>query len=189
MAILISASSAAPGDGIGVPVYRVGYYYTPSSVSISTGAFAQGQTRATPLFCRVGQAFDRMAVEVTSAGEAGSVVRLGIYGSSGGIPSGTPLLDAGTVAGDGATGVKEVTISFVATEPVLWLTAVNQLCPATPATLRSYNGMTPGVGFSSTPSAGQVVTCYQASLQTGALGAFGTPSTQNAAPRVWLRAA
>ena len=51
-----------------------------------------------------------IAMQVTSGGGAGSVVRLGLYSWGDGGPSGSPIIDAGMVSAT-SSGVKEVAIT------------------------------------------------------------------------------
>jgi hypothetical protein len=80
---------------------------------------------------------DRAAVQIiTTAGSAGSVIRLGIYGSSYGMPSGAPIADWGTVSGT-SIAVPELSITTLSlTRGLYWLAAATQGAPATEPTVR-----------------------------------------------------
>lgn len=69
---------------------------------------------------------DRIGVEVTTA-QASTTVRLGIYGTStDGLPTGAPILDAGTVDAS-TTGFKEITVSqAISAAGWYWLSATAQ---------------------------------------------------------------
>jgi hypothetical protein len=73
----------------------------------------------------VGEAtpFDRIAITVTTAGQASSVIRLGVYGSSRQVPT-SLVFDAGTVAAD-STGQKIVTISQTLQPGMYWVGGVS----------------------------------------------------------------
>ena len=80
-----------------------------------------------------------IACEVVVAGEAGSVVRMGICGELNGSP-GVCLVDAGTVAAD-TLGVKIITLSQpLYARGLLYPWTVSQLCPITPPNLRATAG-------------------------------------------------
>jgi hypothetical protein len=68
----------------------------------STIALAKDQQRAMPFIVSKTITLDRIASEITIAGSAGSLVRLGIYDDVNGIPTNL-ISDAGTIAGDSAT--------------------------------------------------------------------------------------
>src|SRR5688500_9696138 len=89
---------------------RSGLYYAPNG-TLSTVAPSNQQMRAMPFIIPNALTLDRIACETTVDGEAGSVVRLGIYADDGNGYPGALVLDAGTVAGDGGAAVKEITIS------------------------------------------------------------------------------
>lgn len=107
-----------------------GYYYTsPGWTGYTTGSLSSNAANsnrklvAIPFVVHHKQTFDRISIRVTTAGDASSVVRLGIYVAK---LDGTPgdlVLDAGTVALD-STGVKEITISQSLEPGAYWLAAV-----------------------------------------------------------------
>jgi hypothetical protein len=74
---------------------------------------------------------DRLCLEVTTAGSAGAIVRLGAYQfSPTGFPVGALIVDAGTV--DATTGgAKELAVSIDHPGGPIWLAAVNQGAPTT----------------------------------------------------------
>lgn len=80
--------------------------------------------------------FDRIGCDVTTAGEASSVMRLGIYADNNGTP-GALILDAGTVT-TATTGIKTITISQKLAPGRYWLAALTQAAATTQPTCRSY---------------------------------------------------
>lgn len=79
---------------------------------------------------------DKLAVNITSAGTSGSVIRLGIYRityNTVGVPVATLLYDAGTVAGTAITVAERTLAAPLAVEAgsTLWLTATGQGTPGT----------------------------------------------------------
>lgn len=145
----VHAPSHLPGgtDPLTPPAYPpiptlhvAGNYYPAQHITSGTLAPAQGDMRLVPFWVPRPGTYDRIVVEMTSVGEAGSVVRLGIYGADQetGIPlQANPILDAGTVQTATVTGAKEINITQALPAGLVWLAAVNQLCPTTPATLRT----------------------------------------------------
>lgn len=113
---------AAVEAALGGPLtfYSGSYYTTPGSVATATRP--DQVATASPLLVQKTATFDRIAVEVTTVGAAGSTISLGIYNDNGGTP-GALNTDAGTVAGDGTTGVKTITISVTLTPGLYWLSA------------------------------------------------------------------
>ena len=84
---------------------------------------------------------DRICCEVvTTAGSAGSVIRMGVYADDGtGNNVGALVADFGTV-GTTTTGVKEITVSQALTPGRYWFVVVPQGAPATSPTIRVTTG-------------------------------------------------
>ena len=103
--------------------------------TIGTGAPAVNAEVLTPVYLWAGT-ISQLAVEVTTAGAAGSLIRLGIR--NGGTPSsrpGTLLIDAGTVAAT-TTGTKTITISqAIATTGWYWVSYTAQTAAPTVRTV------------------------------------------------------
>ncbi len=92
------------------------YYYVSSPGTSTTGSQNNQQMKAIPWFVAAEIVVDRLFVEVATAGQAGSLVRLGVYKDDGGGEPGELLVDAGTV--DAATaGQKEITLASPVTLP------------------------------------------------------------------------
>jgi hypothetical protein len=104
--------------------FKSGRYYSPNyNNTFATGATTLEQLRCVPFVVGRTTTFDRIAIEVTTAG-AGGTVRLGIYSDTDGIP-GEVVLDAGTVV-TSALGVKEIIIDQELSPGLYWLAAVPQ---------------------------------------------------------------
>jgi len=102
----------------------------------------------------------RIGAEINAAGQAGSLLRLGIYNDSNGIP-GSLLLDAGTIAGDSAMSVQEITISQALSPGVYWFAAVVQAAASTQPTVYVVSAAQasipmPTVNLSALPTLGNV---------------------------------
>jgi hypothetical protein len=113
-------------------------YYRKTGTTTYQGWYNQGITKTTlttrtnvvkdfihaiPFIVPVSVTVDRIGIEVTGAGTAASVIRLGIYSDNGNKP-GSLLLDAGTVTADSAA-VKTITISQALTPGLYWLSYIH----------------------------------------------------------------
>lgn len=184
---IIGPSPLLPGSAPAATRWRSGQYYTSPAVSAAaTAAPTQNTMRAHPLDVPHDVTVDRIAVEVTGAGGAGSVVRLGIYLDDGtGVP-GALLLDAGAgIDGTSATG-QAITISQALSRGRLWLACVSQV--GTVPTMRALAGGVAGVDLGTT-IATNVAVGYQSGTSTsGALPAsFGTPTGGVVVPKIMVR--
>jgi hypothetical protein len=161
--------------------YETGFYYsTPGTRSTAT----RNQNVLTLLPFRVESAhtFTGIAVDVTGAGQAGSLLRLAVYtGTPQGVPS-TLLIDAGTVAGDGATGVKAITGLSIPLRPgYCFLGVAFQSAATTRPTVRTLLGNVPGAPLVTTNfSSGSGWTVTGASV-SGALPSSISPSLTDTA--------
>jgi len=89
---------------------------------VSSGNFSGNILRGIPFVVSVNQSWDRIGLEVTTAGSAGSVIRLGLYSSSNCIPTNL-IADYETVPAD-SLGIKVIVISQTLT-PGLYFFALN----------------------------------------------------------------
>jgi hypothetical protein len=149
-----------------------------------------------PIAISAPMTLDRIAVNVTLAGEAGSVARLGIYGpvppSRSLIGGATPLLlDAGTVD-TATTGFKELTISEAVTPGWYLLVVVPQNAPTTQPTFSAFTTSSHGVVASIVTAAPTATYAgyQQVSYASGALPASPPRNGGQATnvPVVFLRA-
>lgn len=154
---------------------RLGEWYGAEGAN-TTIAPANNQLCAEPLEVPETYPFDQIGVEVTVIGNAGSQIRLGVYYDDGnGAPSAL-LLDAGTVPGDGSTGVKSINIGVTLMRGRWWLAAVSQNSATTQPTLRAINSPNPTVGASSPSQAASVAYAHNIGV-SGALPSTFTPIT------------
>ena len=159
----------------------------------TNGALGNGTLRLAPFVVDRPLKIDRIGAEITTAGEAGSTVRLGIYADNGNRYPGSLLVDAGTI--DAATvGGQTLTITPLTLPPgVYWIGAVVQGAPTTQPTLRvATNSWTPPFPLDmgqSAPSNGAVAIGYSMTGVSAALpGSFSsTLTTQTTIPRLWVR--
>ena len=180
----------------GIPS-RSGMYYltTPHTATSTNGAMGNGTGRFSPWTVRRTMQLVRIGAEVTAAGEAGSVVRLGIYADDGTGYPGALVLDAGTIAGTSAT-VQEITIAQVLTPGLYWIGGVVQNAPTTQPTLRSIamdlTGLVPLTG-GTTPTVNHPAGVgFVGFGMTGALPSTwptATPNISSQAIRVFVKTA
>ena len=171
--LLIGGSLSVGGSpvaaGTSPSVIRSGNWHSPG-ISFSTGAFSAGAARAVPFI--VGSAFTIQAVgiDLTVAGDVGSLIRLGIYSDSSGYP-GSLVVDFGTVAGDGSTGAKTITsLSQALTAGLYWFISVSQNWSTTSPTVRTITAINMTLPFgTSIPISSNAIVCWSAGGVTGAL--------------------
>ena len=116
--------------------WTAGYYYTSNDNARSTFALTLDKLYLIPLDTPASASFDRIGVEVTTAGAAGALLRLGVYtANSGGLPT-TLLSDFGTVD-SATTGNKELTVSRALSDTTAWLAVACQVATCSVRTLGS----------------------------------------------------
>jgi hypothetical protein len=154
------------------------WYRVPQASSLSTTPPATALLHFTPKFiANETVTIDRLGAEVSAAGEAGSLVRLGIYADDGTGRPGALVLDAGTILGDSAT-VQSITVSQTLTRGWYWFAMVNQNVVTTNPTWRilATTAEAAPMDTISTPAAGGVVLSLTQAAVTGALPATATPA-------------
>lgn len=170
------------------------YYYCSSPAGITTGAPPVSSFRCSAFVVPNAVTISRIGADVSTVGESGSKVRLGIYSSgTDGRPSAL-VLDAGQILGDSAT-VQELTVSQALSAGVYWVGAVSQSAPTTVPTLRVMNNAGPVANIhagTSTPVANTALSGFIMTSVTAALpGTFtiaGTASP-NQIPRLFVKVA
>jgi hypothetical protein len=156
--------------------------YGFSSSKQSTGAGANEEMILTPVYFHRSVTIDRLGCEVTTAGNAGSVGRLGVYADNGNLYPGTLLLDAGTVAAD-STGIKEVTVSLVIPVGVVWVGLAVQAATSSVPTWRIVSG-SPPLGDDVNTAVNATDNGYGQSSVSGALpSTFTTTMTRTSVAR------
>lgn len=118
-----------PPQGVDIPnigslYFRKSGRYFGSAIGAAMAAVSRNTDTlfAIPFIVVKDESFDSIAIEVTIAGAAGKLVRLGVYNNQTGqdpVP-GSLLVDAGTALID-STGVKEIPISVNLTKGLYWL--------------------------------------------------------------------
>lgn len=187
----MSIRSGIQGGSPISPAWVAGrYYFCPNTNSLSTsGSLGNNVLRAVPFYVPNSVTLTKIGTEVTTIGEAGSKVRLGIYADDGTGRPGALVVDGGQINGDSAT-VQEVTLGTpVAVGPGwYWAAAAIQSAPATPPTLRVPSAMTAmtDVG-TSIPSAGLGVNGWGATGISGAFPATLTVTAISSAARIFVK--
>lgn len=111
------------------------YHQTAPAITLATVNTLGTALRVTPFVVPRRITITRMGLEVVNAGDAGCVMRMGIYADNGAGYPGALVLDAGTVPGD-VVGVAEVTISKLLEVGTYWCGAVPQGVTTTQPTIR-----------------------------------------------------
>ncbi|HKX73157.1 MAG TPA: right-handed parallel beta-helix repeat-containing protein [Candidatus Saccharimonadales bacterium] len=179
------------------PMPPSGWYFFPvSQAAASTNAtLGNGTLRLVPFYLPQATSISRIGSEISVVGQAGSLLRLGVYSDNLGLP-GSLLLDAGTIAGDSAT-VQEITLGspLALGAGWYWVGGAVQNAASTQPTVRVTSGVTTPIllgALQSMPGSSATTSGYSASGVTGALpGTFtawaGGPSAITSAPRVFMR--
>jgi hypothetical protein len=141
-------SGTGSGGGGGAPTPDISYYRKTGSdtierwysswISYTTPTSTvqnRSQLRSIPFIVSKTITLDRIGMEITTGGSAGSLVRLGIYASTNSIPDAL-VLDAGTIAGDSAT-FQSIVINQTLTAGLYWLTSIHNSLAS--ITFRAYN--------------------------------------------------
>lgn len=181
------ASTVAAGDDarlVSFPLLVSAQYTASSSITTASAGLTNNRLYYVPFLVTVSTTFDRIAVNhAANLAGAGSVARLGIYNSSGGVPS-TRLLDAGTVDLTTAAAFKAVTISQTLEPGLYWLACVAQFT-STP----TFTAGPPSVAVPS-DTATATGTKFEAGI-TSTLPSTATPGATNTTqpPVIYLRKA
>jgi hypothetical protein len=161
------------------PAMRSGNYYGMPASAATTSSVTLDRVNYYAVIVPNAVTVDRIGAEVTTAGGAGSVVRLGMYAHdySTDLP-GTLVIDAGTIDGT-STGFQEVTISQALDPGIYWVASVAQVGSA--PIMRGFAGGAPSAPWLSrgTSTAGAGGANLQAHpREAGVSGAL--PGTANA---------
>lgn len=140
---LQSTVKALPVPVAGMTPFRAGYYYSPLSTGSTTNTSAEATLRGIPVVPAISTVINAVAFEVTTAGSAGALVRVGVYRTA---TNGIDLelvVDGGTVDAT-TTGTKTKSISApVKGGEIIWLVAVPQGAATTAPVLRCVQNTTP----------------------------------------------
>ncbi|OZE77241.1 hypothetical protein CH305_18570 [Rhodococcus sp. 15-649-2-2] len=183
-------------SAVAAPIPAAGSYaFTAVSGTSTSSASPNQQVRAQPWLLDRSVTIDRIGVEVTVAGGAGTKWRLGIYADNGNGYPGALVLDADAVAGD-VVGMIEKTITALRLPAGLWwVAAVMQDAATTPPTVRVLNAWSPPVMMTlgtALPANGSVGAAgfTQSNVSAALPDTFSTSVfTTSLVPRVFVRTA
>jgi hypothetical protein len=173
------------------PAVAAGRYFVPISPGTNAvnGALGNTTVRLQPWYSPVPFAIDRIGGEISTAGEAGSKLRLLIYLDNGSAYPGDLLLDGGQINGDSATNQDSPTFTGPLTVPagITWWGGAVQAAATTVPTVRTTNASIPPIpllGGTTTPAGAGLN--YYGYLQSGVSGAapatFTSTVTSSGAP-------
>lgn len=169
------------------------YYYSYSQGIVTTSNILGNNTlRFHPqIIPPGGMTIDRVGVEVSVAGNAGAVIRLGVYTDTGnGLPS-TLIADFGTIAAD-TTGVLELTTTQAIPAGIIWWATAVQSAATTQPTVRIGTGNASPIMLSPGTSVAANTTMfgYQQASVSGALPAsVGSLTNSGVCARMFYRIA
>lgn len=171
-----------PSFPVAGSAWRMGPSYgAPASI-----ALVLNTEYATPIQLWKAVAVTKIGLSVVAAGNATSVIRLGLRADAGCVP-GAVIADAGTIDGTSAT-FQELTIAQNIGPGIVWVSATWQVGAVGSGTINGLTGVSPLIMDMSPGSPGSGHrTAYNQTGVTGALGAFGTPANVGFGPRVTLK--
>lgn len=167
---------------------KSGSYGSLGTGGTTSNVLVNGTLRVAPIYLARTVSLTKIGLQVTVIGDAGSTIRLGIYGDTGEFYPGALVLDAGTIAGDSAT-VQEITIAQTLPKGVYWIGGAVQGVTVTQPTVRIVSGALSSA-IDSTAS-GVTNAGNTAQSMTGVTGALpatfsSTPTASNLVPRmIW----
>lgn len=187
--MLFTQQGGVGGGGLaGNTNQATGRYYGPS-LDISSGTLTTVIDRCWVVPFEVGRVttFDRIASEVTIVGSGGNTVRLGVYGTTNGLPDAL-VLDAG-VSDASILGAFEKNINLQLAPGLYWLCLVSNV--GVPAEVRAMgSGASRFVGHTVNPLSNSYKSYRTTAGVAGALPAnFGVPVADTSAPKIFMRAA
>ena len=193
---VISTDSPVTAETVGAGWYQAGYisgqYYLANSAQAAStsAALGFGTLRVSPWIVTATVPVVRLFAEHTVAGDAASVLRLGIYADDGTGKPGALIVDGGTLATGGTAAAAEVTISKTISPGLYWVGGVVQGSGTQPTIRTTSVSTIPSVIPLGTtlPVANTVASGWSVSGVTAALpDPFGTPSTTSVQPRVGFK--
>ena len=157
-----------------------GRYINTAPGGVSAATITNNQLRGYPWTVSQRVRIDRIGAEVTIVGDAGSVIRIGLYEDNDGLP-GDLITEFGTVPGD-SVGAHEITVDETLEPGIYWLAAAVQNVSVTSPTLRVTNTSSaiPGVSGTSFGSGNGFVGVVQSSV-SGALPSPFVPADSTSA--------
>lgn len=199
----IAGSTPAPFAGFSAVTFRSGWYTRLNGlVNGTSNVFSTGALRLSPVYIPVKVSFQRLGMEVTAAGDAGSTYTLAIYADNNGIPgalvfdssisgSASTILNNGYIDG-GTVGTQEVTLSLTLQPGLYWFGALQLNAVTTQPTIRviettRVTTVTPS-GTSMPGGTGQAGAWAQSGLSSLPATA-NTPTATGVAPYMFAKAA
>lgn len=165
------------------------YSFVGSNMTISS-TLGNQSLRLNAFFVPKITIFDRIGCEVTTGGEAGSIIRIGIYGDNGFQYPGSLISESGTVTAD-TIAIKEITISQLLQPGLYWMGGCIQGAPTTQPAVRITDEMVNVDGPSTTTATITTdIRCYVQTAVAGALPATFSTSvlTGGRSLRMFIRA-
>jgi hypothetical protein len=170
-----TAGTVAAGDDariVALPIFVSGQYTVNTAGPPTTSGLTNNRLYYLPYLITTSTTFDRMGLEhLGVVGGAGSVVRLGIYSSTDGLPS-TRVLDAGSLDLTTAVAFKTIPISVTLAPGLYYLGVVAQITSGS-CTFRT---IIPSIV---TPSSDGTINGAKFEAASGALPATATPGVSN----------
>lgn len=114
----------------GAATFKRYYNNSLTGLALSTQSVGRNNIQYMPLIVSRACTMDEVGMEITGAGTAGSVVRIGLYNSTNLLPT-TLIFDAGTILGDSATAQFITLGTPQVLQPGLYYWAVNHNSVAT----------------------------------------------------------
>lgn len=172
---------------IGTNVGRAGKFLSLPNRLPSSNQFSNQVLRTTPVFIPQPITIDQLGVEIVTAGEAGSSMRLGIFDDASGLP-GDPLTDVVVSASTIATPMGTVSPSLTLLRGWYHFGGVPQNAPTTGPFVRSTTAATDDYPIFSTSTPATRPVGYSKAGVSGALSNYGTSVVNtNVAPCLWVR--
>jgi len=142
------------------------YLSAPSPISqTSNGSLALNSLRYMPVYFDRASTVTELGIYIPT-GVGSSTVRLGLYADNDGQPTGSPLVDAGTIDSS-TTGYKSITGLSVSVNPGrYWIAAVSQ---GVAATVVGVLGVATGIAANAGYSGSDITSCVDSATVSGAL--------------------
>jgi len=140
---------------------KSGLWYPTNAPALSPGfqPFANDILWFLPMPVKSGMLLDRLGINISSPGQSGSLIRLGLYSDSDGTP-GSLVADGDTVPGT-VTAFVRATINYTTIDTLLWFAALYTAAPATRPSVDGSSGVDPLIpGPDANPERGQRAALY-----------------------------
>lgn len=189
--------SLASLTGLGMPVYRSGSYYTSLIGGDSTQTPVNNTQYATPFPIRQANfpGIDRIGLEVITAGQSGSTIRLGAIADdsvAGWFPKGAVIFDtvvnySASINGASQTR-QEITINeLIGYRGLVWLTLMVQNAPITQPAIKMTSGYTQGHGGKLSDLTNLFTGGYKNEQTDTAIAPFIEPPSSTRGAKIFVR--